>query len=1242
MKKNMYPATNGRWNNNSKFTICSLCLVFLLILFAIPSRMFAQQLASIAGTVTDQTGAAIPTAEIQLKSAATGMAYRGRTNEEGFYTLHDVKPGPDYVLTISHNGFMSEKITGIYMSIATTRTQNGMLHVGQSVQTVSVSASSENETLDTTDATLGNSFSGAFIQELPIANRDNPSALFTQQPGMTLDGASTGSRVDQDRVTLDGLDVNDMATGNFGNIVANAPVDSVQQFRGVVAGDQADAISGGGGHFELVTKNGTNEFHGDLNEYHRDTDFTANSWFNNNTGVPRSPLIRNQFGGSLGGPILHNRLFFYFDYNGRRDTLSSQEEQTVPLDSFRNGNINYYNSAGGISTLSATQVAALDPLNIGFNPALLSLINSRYPHANDLTGGDHINTGGFRFNAPYPYKENDYVGRIDWTANSELKIFAVTHITRTNATQSAVQFPGDPTTAPFQDKSYSWVVGTTWTPTPNIVNQSYIGETYEDYSFAITYNPTGVNQFSMGPIASPYMNASGGQGRTYPIPVVRDELNWMHGKHDFMFGGNFKWPTPNEWSKENYNFPDVGLGGYMGSLQMPGQTNPLRPENISSNSNDVSLYDSAFAFALAPYSSVSANYNYNAQGTAYPQGSGLDTKYKYYEWDIYAGDSWKITPHLMINYGLHWNVFTDPYEVHGLEGVQNFTFNKYFYDRVAQSEAGISGNQAVPFIEYMPGGKANHAPGYFSTSMNNVAPTVGYAWNPAFMPNTVFNGSAGITYDQTVINAVLFQQLQMSHLFESSATNNFGTTGNAYASLQNMQRFAGLNNNVITPPAAPAITHPMIPYVSGTGANATPYGLINSEFNEVIDPSLKTPYSITYNLGMQQRLPASMILKVSYAGRLGRRLLAQADASQLIDFPDKQSGQTMSQAITNIEKYVRNNPNGQNPPVQPWFEDVLAPGSGQQQGYTNNTQMATLGPAPYVGRGDFADTIQWLAADGVLPANVGLASQFGGDTFYTNKGFSSYNAMLVTLHKNMSHGLQFDLNYTWSHSIDNVSAIANFIAINNGYGYLCDVLRPRECRGNSDFDVTNYLNGNFIYQLPFGRGGSIAGNAPYWLNEVIGGWMLSGLPSWHTGNAYNISSNAYVAGYANDAPAILTGSKADLNIHIHKANGNYLYGYGNPSSAQNDFTGPVGFQIGSRNNLRGPGYFNMDLGLGKTFPVYHNRVNLKFRADAFNAFNHPNFSLPNDTLTVTQSQFGQITSTVNSARVLQVALRLEF
>lgn len=1224
-----------------------LCFAFSLVLLS-PFKALGQSLASIVGTVTDTTGAAIPGATVDLRSATTGIDYHTTTNDRGYYFIRFVKPGTQYVLTVSRSGFESEKITHIDMNVAATRTQNSTLQVGHSVQTIEVSAASQNETLDTTDATLGNNFSGAFIQDLPIANRDSPEALFTMQPGMTLDGASAGARVDQDRVTLDGLDVNDMATGSFGAIVGNAPVDSVQQFRGVVAGEQANAISGGGGHFELVTKGGTNEFHGDLNEYHRDTSFEANSWFNNNAKVPRSPLIRNQFGGSLGGPILHNRLFFYFDYNGRRDTLSNEVEQTVPLDSFRNGNVNYVNASGGISTLSPEQVAALDPEHIGFNPALLKLFSSRYPHANDLAYGDQINTGGFRFNAPFPYKENDYVGRIDWTINSKMKLFAVTHVTRTTATQSAIQFPGDPMTSPFIDDSYSWVIGDTWTLTPNVVNQAYLGETYEDYSFPNTYNPTGVNQFgtfggngSGGDIlTSPYASAINAQGRTYPIPVVRDELNWMHGNHDFVFGGNFKWPSPKGWTILNYNSPVLGLGGNTSSLAVPKGVPSLRPGDLGSG-NATSLYDEAFALALAPYSAVSAVYNYNASGTPFPQGSGLTTHYKYYEWDLYGGDSWRVTPHLTLNYGLHWDVFTDPYEVHGIESIQNFDFDTYFYDRVAQSEAGISGNQAVPFIVYRPGGKANHAPGYFATNYGNIAPNFGYAWNPASMPNTVFNGSAGIIYDQTVINAVQYQQFQHSYLFQTSANSPFGTVGNAYSSFLADQRFAGLTTNVAPPPAAPTITRPYTPFVSGTGANATPFGLSNGQaFNAIINPKLKTPYSITYNLGVEQRIPAGMILKISYAGRLGRRLLAQVDANQLIDFPDKQSGQMMSQAMTNLEKYARANPNGTTPPPQPWFEDVLPAGEGVANGAASNTALVDALLGTYVYRGDFADTFQGLSANGLLPPNVGMGSQFSENTFYTNKGFSSYNAMLVTLHKNMTHGLSFDLNYTWSHSIDNVSIVANTPA-SGGYGFICDVLRPRECRGNSDFDVTNYLNGNFIYQLPFGRGGSIAGNAPYWLNEVIGGWMLSGLPSWHTGNAYFVESNAFVAGYANDAPALLVGSIGDLKTHVHKV-GSSLYAFNSSAKAQADYTGPLGFDIGSRNNLRGPGYFNLDLGLGKNFPIYKNRVHMKFRADAFNALNHPNFSTPDNTLTDSSSAFGQITSTTDLSRVLQLALRLEF
>jgi hypothetical protein len=248
----------------------------------------------------------------------------------------------------------------------------------------------------------------------------------------------------------------------------------------------------------------------------------------------------------------------------------------------------------------------------------------------------------------------------------------------------------------------------------------------------------------------------------------------------------------------------------------------------------------------------------------------------------------------------------------------------------------------------------------------------------------------------------------------------------------------------------------------------------------------------------------------------------------------------------------------------------------------------------------------------------------------------------VTLHKNTGYGLQFDLNYTWSHSIDNTSLIANAMAY-NGYGFICDVVRPRECRGNSDFDVTQYLNGDFLYELPFGRGKSIGATMPRWANEIVGGWEVSGLPSWHTGNAYQASANAFVAGFSNNAPAILTGSIALLKAKVNGGKGARVNVYANPDAALAAFHGPVGFQIGTRNNLRGPGWFNIDMGVAKTFPIYAEKVVLKFRADAFNATNHPSFNTPcNDITEATCYPFGSITGTASNARVLQGALRMEF
>ena len=471
-------------------------VVLALILFT-SAVLKAQDVASITGVVTDQTGAVLPGVEVTLENPQTGAIYKTTTSATGSYTLNQVKPGPGYKISFEHEGFSGSVIYGVYMNVDSTRTQNAKLALGKASETVEVSAASENVTLNTTDATVGNNFQVQLLNNLPIEDRSSPSALFVQQPGVTLDGAVTGARVDQNRVTVDGLDVNDLATGQFGAIVANAPVDSVQEFRGVAAGELSSAGGGGGGQFELVTRSGTNTFHGALVEYHRDTDLEANDWFNNNTGTPRPPLIRNQFGGNLGGPILKDRLFFFFDYNGRRDTLSNLVERTVPLDSFRNGTLNYIDDSDNIQNLSSAQVAGFDPQGVGFNPALLTLFSSRYPHANDLSGaaGDLINTAGYRFNAPFPYKEDDFVQKVDFILNSKMKMFGRGTFTRTNGTQSPIKFPGDPETYPFLDQSYAWVVGHTWTIGNNKVNQASYGTVFENYGFPNIFNPTGATQY---------------------------------------------------------------------------------------------------------------------------------------------------------------------------------------------------------------------------------------------------------------------------------------------------------------------------------------------------------------------------------------------------------------------------------------------------------------------------------------------------------------------------------------------------------------------------------------------------------------------------------------------------------------------------------------------------------------------------------------------------------------------------
>jgi hypothetical protein len=1247
-------------------------IALLLVILAAPSALLAQDSSGMTGVVTDVTGASLPGTTVVLTNPSTGVKFVVTTNSQGAYRFPNVPPGKGYAVKFIHDGFAPSSISDITLSVGITRTQDSKLAAGATTQ-VEVSASNQEVTLNTTDASIGNNVNVELLNDLPVQTRSTPAALFSLQPGVA-NSSVTGARTDQTSITLDGMDVNDIAAGSgLSGIVGGAPVDSLEEFRGVVAGLPSDLGTGSGGQFQLVTKNGTNRFHGDLNEYHRDTSTVANSWFNNKVGTRRPPLIRNQFGGAIGGPIKRDKLFFFFDFNDSRIIQSANIERTVPLDSFRNGFVSYIRNTDAVSgntctaasrqnttpncigQLTPTQIAQLDPQHLGESTGLLAFINAYYPHANDpaYSNADGVNDGGFRFNFPEPDFLYNYVGRIDYNLTPKQRIFGRFTIQRENAIESANAFPAGSTassysggaTNPYIDRSYGYVVSHIWQIGQNKVNQFYYGDNISKFNFPSLFAPTGTTEYGLGGSTSsttdlfgPF-NGYSSQKRRVPIPEIRDDFNWQIANHNIGFGGTFKFIKTNSALVNDFNFVTLGLGGENLALDASVRptvangygTNAIRTAGTTSSAD----YDEAFALILGRIGSIGSNYNYNAAGTQTPQGQGAIRGYRYFQTELYAGDTWRVTKELTLTYGLRYQLYSVPYEVHGDQSIQNFTFDSYFNARRAQSAAGTSGPTAVPFITYNLGGKANNAAPLYSPSYKDFAPRFAFAYNPSYSPKTVINGSFAMVYDRTVINAVNFIQDQSSYLFQNSANTQYGNAGTgAVGALGpgNPRISGGTANSLVytNPNTAPTITKPLTPFVSAN----TPFGLASNEFNTIVDPTLKDPYSLTFNAGIQQELPGHFIMRLNYVGRLGRHLLGQADASQLVDFRDPASGQLMSQAFANLETQVRT---GQTVTPQPWLENQGFPGLTRA---LPGSSFGTL-----INYGDFADIIQGLQADGYLDYNVGMAAQFAENTFLTNKGTSRYNGLLFTLTKNFSQGLQFDFNYTWSHSMDNASAPANYIAAGTGTNFICDAINPKECFANSDFDVQTVVNSNFIYQLPVGRGKMLASNAPFWLNELIGGWSVSGTPSWRSGLALGTSANAYVAGYANNAPAIFNGNRGDVQAHAHKdttQNAVYLFGsLAATNKAQADFSGPVGLTIGSRNNLRGPSAFGMDAGLAKRFAILpNNRLALKFRADFFNVLNHPVFGLPNTD--ITSGSFGQISSTFSTARVGQFSLRLEF
>jgi hypothetical protein len=1207
----------------------------------------AAQSSSLQGAVTDAQGAVVTGAIVTITNTDTSAVRKEATDETGVYRILQVVPGP-YKIEVQKPGFQT-KITSLALQVDAPATLNVQLDVGQTSNVVNVNA--ETTQINTENASVGNPFTETQIQQLPLQTR-NVVSLLAIQPGVSSGGQVLGSRPDQNNVILDGADVNDNRGANGFNSVLPIPLDSIQEFRTTIAGQGADEGHSAGGQVAIVTKSGSNSFHGSLYEYNRNTDYEANDFFSNKSGIARPALIRNQYGASLGGPIKKNKLFFFYNYEGRKDRSQGTKSDTVPSATFREGIVEVL-LKGQTTPLQLTpaQVQAIDPLGIGEDPSVLALMQ-QYPQGNNPSQSSDkgLNFNVLTFNAPSPLNYHVQVGKIDYTINSKNTFSVRGTLTGDSQVAASEQFPGQQPSSESQNNSRGVSARETYVITSTLVNAFNFG--YTRVGTATTGNLNVIPTVGFTALQA----TPSGSSRIAPTPNITDDLTWNHGRHTIQAGFNFHQAqniTTNYRNEPGFSFSSSNLlnlgnditGDVLAYIQ---KTTPGAA--LNSNSNVIS----AFGTMLGIENAASATYNYGINGQAIPFGTPVTRNFISNSPEFYVQDSWKAKSNLTITGGLRYSIYGVPYEANGVEVVPTTPLNEYFAQRQAAGLYGIP-NWELPtaFVTYGVGGKVNNGPAYYPTDYKNFAPRLGLAYQPKgdleriLGKGSVLRAGAGIVYDNYG-NA-------MASAFSSGASPGLATQ------VQNPVNTNFTNSN----------RYPVLSPLSPPSGGSFPYTppLIVGGFNQFtgVASDLKAPYEYVLNANYARPLPKHMSIEIGYAGRLAHRAIVDQDFAQpLTNFVDPKSGQSWQQATTILANMyysglttaqVKANPNLV--PTLPFAQDLLPGLAGH---YIPGSASANLFYDAYAEyAGSWGDTMNDV--DRIRQTNGGCIVITGCNTFYpmqgsglesyVNAGEGSYHALTVSLRRTVSHGIGYDFNYTLSHAIDNGSSSETSDGQTSA---LQNAFCPRCGMGPSDFDARHQITADAVIELPVGKGKSLAGNIPTWLDQVIGGWQVTTLFTFRTGTPLTCTaSGVYNSNYNEVSNCILNPSLSSPPVNKLQID---QLGFQNafPNTGYGaDFVPEYPNTSGYRGIMRGWNNWNDDAAVGKFFKLPKEGMRLQLRGEAYNLFNHEIFSnpslsisqLPGTTTTGAVAQygsstFGEIKSSASSPRVLQVAMRLTF
>lgn len=1230
----------------------------LITMSFIPQR-FAQGVTTrVYGVVTDQTGGVVPGATIKLIDNATGREVTKITDERGEFVFTDVLAG-QYKVIGELAGFKTVVVSDVKVDVGIPTRVNMKLEVGEVAEVVDVSAASAQPLIQMESAELQTVVLEQQIKALPINGR-NPIQLASLQaginvvsgPGLLGGGFRSafvhGLRGSFTNLTWDGININDnfVRTDSFFALIP-PNVDAVSEFS--ISTSNIGADSGlGVGQTRLTTQRGASEYHGSAYWFHRNAALDANSFFNNATpdrerpgrSLPKEQLIRNQFGGNIGGPVLKDKLFFFTDYQGSRTIQGTSVNRSVLTAPARQGFFTYRGARDG-------QLHTINLLTLSgraIDPRMRSLIDVT-PLPNNLFLGDRLNTAGFRFNAKEDPKDDQFGVRLDYNYSTNHRFEGVYRLFRFDLPNQIAggaspglgqPFPGRPGTGQNRDDhlaSFAW----NWTAGPSLTNELRGGFHRMDGPFTIQERFADGLRLRFPPgITNPVQNFLP-QGRSSNNYDLLENMSWINGKHVLRFGGNFRRVTTSSFNDADiipiYN---LGFNATRNRNPLPAANSPAFPGGISSN--DFTRATHTLAALIGSIGSqvgtgftedASQRFNVTSRTSGFVQGAGEVRSIDYWTLGIYFNDTFRIKPNLTLNYGLRWEFISPPTETKGLALLP-------LGDPI---EALIDPETVVDFY-----GSGTGRP-FFKKDLHNFAPNFSIAWDPFGTNKTSIRAGFAISY---------------------AIDSNITSVRNAFIANPGLAQTRRLVNEIsgtvsgggirsIAPPAF------RVPRRAEDNLIDDPTAALYA-----IDKNLRTPYVQQWTFGIQREVFKDSVVEFRYVGnhalKMNRALdFNQVDIRSVFDVCQDPDCNVVRETSF-LQDFVRARNNflrNRNPNIG---EPLLL-----LRQFDNWTQFSTN---PIV-------TTRLLnneAGDlmGLILAN--RATFFGPNTqrialtpdFFLNNpsayvadyltalSGSTYHGFETEFRRRWRGGLTFQANYTWS------KVLTDFDGGQTDFSPYLDNDSGRSLeKKRADNDINHYFKANWVYELPIGPGRRFL-NSGGPVGKFLEGWNVNGIWLWRSGLPISIVSgrgtvNRTARSFKNTVNTTVRGSE------LRDKAGNFRDAQGQPNIFDPSLIGPDGRartdlfadpgagQLGTLGltPINGPGFFNVDISIFKRTRLTE-RTSLEFRTEFLNAFNNVNFSVGGvgeDTSIRSQNinseTFGRINS-VFAPRVLQMSLRLNF